>query len=222
MKQIKTLAMVLRRTDYGEADRIVNFITPRGQIAGLAKGVRKPKSKIAGGIEVFSINEIVFLEGKSDLKTIISARNKRFFSQIIRDYDRTETAYWAIKQIARASDGVDSGEFFEILQTALAALDDAEIPENLTRAWLNINLVLAGGEALNLEVDVHGERLSAEKRYDFDNFEKAFVENPRGRFDARHIKFLRLLASSEPRVLNKIVGGAEILREVEEILRVWS
>ena len=44
---IKTLAYVIRRTNYGEADRIINLITPEGKISAIAKGVRKEKSKLA-------------------------------------------------------------------------------------------------------------------------------------------------------------------------------
>ena len=38
MKQIKTFALVLNRTNYGEADRIVNFITPLGKKVAMARG----------------------------------------------------------------------------------------------------------------------------------------------------------------------------------------
>ena len=53
-QDIRTLGYVLRRTNYGEADRILNIITPEGKISAIAKGVRKEKSKLAGGIEMFS------------------------------------------------------------------------------------------------------------------------------------------------------------------------
>ena len=42
---IRTKAYVLRRTNYGEADRILNLITPEGKISVIAKGVLKEKSK---------------------------------------------------------------------------------------------------------------------------------------------------------------------------------
>jgi DNA repair protein RecO (recombination protein O) len=58
MKTIVTKGIVLTRTDYGEADRILHFLTPdQGKIAGIAKGVRKSKSKLAGGIELFSVSK---------------------------------------------------------------------------------------------------------------------------------------------------------------------
>ena len=46
-RDLRTKAIVLRRTDYGEADRILNLITPQGKIAVIAKGVRKEKSKLS-------------------------------------------------------------------------------------------------------------------------------------------------------------------------------
>ena len=42
-KDIRTLGYVLKRTNYGEADRILNLITPQGKISAIAKGVRKEK-----------------------------------------------------------------------------------------------------------------------------------------------------------------------------------
>ena len=44
LKDLKTRALVLRRTNYGESDRILNLITPVGKVSAMAKGVRKEKS----------------------------------------------------------------------------------------------------------------------------------------------------------------------------------
>jgi DNA repair protein RecO (recombination protein O) len=218
MRQNKTLALTLRRTNFGEADRIVNLITPSGKIAAVARGARRQKSKLAGGIEVFSLNEVVLIEGKSDMKTISSARMKEFFGEIIKDLDRTEFGYAAIKQIARASEHIQSAAFFEILLTTFRSLNDFAIPLELTRNWFELNLAAAIGEEINLEIDNMGEKLSPEKRYEFDNFDKVFVERETGRFGADHIKFLRLMLASEPRILAKISGGGKILMDISEII----
>lgn len=218
MRQNKTLALTLRRTNFGEADRIVNLITPSGKIAAVARGARRQKSKLAGGIEVFSLNEVVLIEGKSDMKTISSARMKEFFGEIIKDLDRTEFGYAAIKQIARASEHIQSAAFFEILLTTFRSLNDFVIPLELTRNWFELNLAAAIGEEINLEIDNEGEKLSPEKRYEFDNFDKVFMAHEAGRFGADHIKFLRLMLASEPRILAKISGGGKILMDISEII----
>ena len=50
MRDLKTKAIVLKRTDYGEADRILQLLTPDGKRSVIARGARKEKSKLAGGI----------------------------------------------------------------------------------------------------------------------------------------------------------------------------
>ena len=48
---LRTDAIVLRRTNYGEADRILQVITPSsGRLSVMARSVRKEKSRLAGGI----------------------------------------------------------------------------------------------------------------------------------------------------------------------------
>ena len=61
-KDLRTKAIVLRRTDYGEADRILQLLTPSGKRSVIARGVRKEKSKLAGGIELFSVRGGVIWE----------------------------------------------------------------------------------------------------------------------------------------------------------------
>lgn len=221
-KSKKTLAIVLRRTNYGEADRIVEFLTPGGKIAGMARGVRRQKSKLAGGVEVFSINEIVFAEGKSEMKTIISARMKEFFSEIVKDLERTELAYSAISKISRATEHIDNHDFFNILEGVFRSLNDFDIPLFLTQSWFEIRMAIAVGEEVNFEIDSFGAPLLADGKYNFDFYDKVFVPDSNGVFNSNHIKFLRLLASSEPRIIAKIIGGENILREVSEIVSVIS
>src|SRR5437016_3885105 len=48
-------AIVLRRMDYGEADRILTIMTPElGKLRVIAKGVRKVTSRKAGHVELFT------------------------------------------------------------------------------------------------------------------------------------------------------------------------
>ena len=59
MKSETTEAIVLRRTNYGEADRIIQFSTPLGHRSAMARGVRKSRSKLAGGVELLSLSQVV-------------------------------------------------------------------------------------------------------------------------------------------------------------------
>ena len=75
-QDLKTQAIVLRRTNYGEADRILNILTPQGKMAVMARGVRKEKSRLAGGIEMFCLSDIVVHQGRSEFAILTSAKMK--------------------------------------------------------------------------------------------------------------------------------------------------
>jgi hypothetical protein len=213
----KTLAIVLRRTDFGEADRIINLLTPNGKQVVIARGVRKPKSKLAGGIEFFSLNEVVLIEGKSEIKTLSSARMCEFFGEILKDFERTDFAYQAIKKVSNLCEHIESVEFFEILLKVFRSLNDFGISLDLVRKWFILKIAEFSGDEINLETDKNGKKLHANLKYDFDFYDKVFVESFNGKFDANDIKFLRLMVSSEPKVVSKIKGCDIFLNKIEEV-----
>ena len=55
VRSFKTEAIVLKRFNYGEADRILTLLTKReGKMTVIAKGVRKPSSRKRGHVELFN------------------------------------------------------------------------------------------------------------------------------------------------------------------------
>jgi len=66
MRSIKTRGIVIKRMNYGEADRILTVFTERlGKVKILAKGVRKITSKMAGNLEPYNLLEMELHEGKT-------------------------------------------------------------------------------------------------------------------------------------------------------------
>lgn len=60
VRLFSTPAIVLRRADYGEADRLLTLLTPeRGKLRVLAKGARKITSRKAGHIELFTQTQVL-------------------------------------------------------------------------------------------------------------------------------------------------------------------
>ncbi len=214
----KTLAIVLRRTDFGEADRIINLLTPNGKQVAIARGVRKPKSKLAGGIEFFSLNEAVLIEGKSEMKTLSSARMCEFFGEILKDFERTDFAYQTIKKVSNLCEHIESAEFFEILLTIFRSLNNYDIDLNLIKKWFNLKVAEFSGDEINLESDKNGNPLQADLNYSFDFYDRVFLEDANGEFCANDIKFLRLMVSSEPKIISKIKGCDIFLNKVTDII----
>jgi len=217
VKQLTAQAIILSRTDYGEADRILTVLTPEyGKLRVLARGVRKVKSKLAGGIELFSVSQISFIKGRGDIDTLVSTRLVKHYGHIVEDLERTMAAYELIKQLNRITeDEVEEG-YFELLHHAFAALDDRTIPLLLVQVWFSAQLLRLGGHTPNLQTDVSGAKLQPGEGYDF-SFESVCFDpsSGQGRFTADHIKLLRLLfAGHQPAALAKVQGSERLVKGI--------
>lgn len=223
MKQIKTEAIILRRTNYGEADRILKLLTPHdGVVSAIAKSVRKTKSKLAGGLELFATCDVTVLEGRGDLGIVTSARLKQFYGHILQDYDRMQFAYEAIKRVTKAVETVAEPEFYELLAHIYHCLDNLQIDWRLSEIWFRLKLAQLLGRGLSLRYDAAGAKLDAEKMYNFDIGDMGFVASANGRFGAADIKFLRLASVKSPEVLAHIGGLEDVLENCLWLSRVVS
>ncbi len=194
MKYLVTRGIVLARTDYGEADRIVTMLTPdHGKLRLMARGVRKPKSKLAGGIELFSVSDITFIEGKGEIGTLISSRLHTHYGKIVTDLDRVQLGYDLIKVLNKATEDHPEPAYFELLDQTLQALDSSAIHLDLIRLWFEAQLLRQAGHTPNLSTDTDHRKLAADQTYNFDFDHMAFTPHVRGRFSASHIKLLRLV-----------------------------
>lgn len=221
MNQLVTDGIVLARTNYGEADRIIRVLTPdSGKVSLMTRGVRKPKSKLAGGIELFSVSSLTYIRGRGDLGTLISARLEKHYGDIVKHIDRVQLGYELIKILDRATEDEPEAEYFELLQQAFEALNDASIDVALIRFWFNAQLIRLSGHSPNLSTDAAGERLSANEQYTFDFDAVLFAANASGKFQADHIKFLRLtFAGNTPGVLGQIQNGDTLLGQVSPLVQ---
>jgi len=221
VKQLLTEGIILSRTDYGEADRIITLLTPEhGKLRLMAKGVRKVKSKLAGGIELFSVSHITFIQGKSDVGTLISTRLIRHYGHIVKNIDRVQLGYELIKMLNKATEDEPEPEYFTLMDEAFAALDDVTIDEQLIKVWFQAQLLKLAGHSPNLTADIAGSSLDPGETYTFDFDKMALAQNSAGQLSADHIKYLRLLFSSNPsQTLAKVQGSAALLNNLEPLMR---
>ena len=215
----RTRAIVLRRTNYGEADRIVRLLTPLGQRSVMAKGVRREKSKLAGSIELFAVSDVVINSGKGDLGIITSARLVQFYRHILEDYDRLQFGYEAINLVSKASENIDEPEWYGTLSEVFMGLDAMTIPLQLTQSWFYLHYAELTGYELNLERDVTGQVLAPDKTYMYDVSEKGLRLSAQGDITAAHIKLLRIMAAKPISAIAQIGGVADILPDCWLIAR---
>jgi DNA repair protein RecO (recombination protein O) len=211
----QTLAIVLRRTNYSEADRILQLITPNGKCSVMAKGVRREKSRLAGGIELFAICEVSIADGKGELGILTSARLVVFFNHIMEDYNRMQFAYSAIKLVSGASEMVDGPDWYDLLAGTLAGLDSRSTQFDIIQTWFYLRYSALLGYELSLLYDVAGNKLSSEKKYHYDASERGLRESSDGEVTVEHIKLLRLIATKSLKIIAQISG-------VEEVMSVCS
>lgn len=211
MKRISTKAIILRRINYEEADRIITAITPdHGKVSLYAKGVRKSGSKLAGGLELFSVSDIVLIEGKGTLKTIISARLDRHFGHVTEDISVTMLAYEFLKLIDDHTQEQCEQDFFLLLERGLSALH-ARQPKDLVELWFLAQLLRASGRAVNVEAQVSGEPFKEDVNYMFDHDAMGFSVHKNGQYGPQSIKFLRLMFKVQTPVNVLKVQDAEAL-----------
>lgn len=219
MRQIVTRGIVLSRTDYGEADRILTILTPdQGKISLLAKGVRRIKSKLAGGIELFSVSELTYIPGRNDLGTLISARMQQHFGDIVKNIEVTMLAYDLLKRLNRATEAAAGPEYFELLQRALQALNKGLTPK-LTELWFDAQLLRLAGHQPNLYQDAAGQRLSGDQPYAFNFEQMVFQPSRQGAYWPSHIKFLRVVfGSATATTLQKVRGVDDVLEPCGQLV----
>lgn len=212
MKQIVAEAIVLTRVDYGEADRIITVLTPHnGKVRLIAKGVRRIKSKLAGGIELFSVSNITYISGRGEIGTLISTRLAVHYGDIVKQIDRTMLGYAIIKQLNKATEDESEPEYFTLLQRAFESLDDVSISLDVVRLSFNAQLLTLGGYGPNLRTDAFKAPLAVDKTYDFNFDDSALIARDGGVFGVDHIKYMRLaFGNMTARGLSKVHGSANL------------
>ena len=80
-----TEAIVLKRTDLGEADRILTLFTPgKGKIRAVAKGARRPISKLAGHLDLLCRSQLQLALGRN-LDIVTQAEGRENFLHLRND-----------------------------------------------------------------------------------------------------------------------------------------
>lgn len=220
-KDIRTLGYVLRRTNYGEVDRILNIITPQGKILAIAKGVRKEKSKLAGGIEIFTLSDFNIHLGRGEFGIVTSAKMQKYYNNIVKDFAKMELAAMLLKRVSKVAENSDNPEYFRIVDQSLAGLNTGD-DNGLVEAWFLINLAKAIGEEINLYRDTSGEKLDQGLKYYWDVAENAFVVDEGGDFGVDEIKMLRLMMTMDLYVVRRVKVDVEMLRKVLNFARMAS
>jgi DNA repair protein RecO (recombination protein O) len=119
-------AVVLRRQDFGEADRVITLYTPtHGKLRAIAKGVRRVKSRIGGHVELFTHVNVLVAQGRN-LDIITQAETARPFGAIRDDLWKAAYACYCAELVDRLTEErLEHRAVFDLLLEVFTYLDGA-------------------------------------------------------------------------------------------------
>lgn len=155
----QTSAIVLSRFELGEADRVLTLLTPHdGKIKAIAKGVRRPRSRIGGAVEPFAELHLVLAHGRT-FDVVTSASVGHAWLRLRDGLESTATA-WYIGELAERAVEERAAAYpvYALLRRAYQLLDDGMAPARVAR-WFEFGLADALGMRPEVERCVECDRV---------------------------------------------------------------
>jgi len=153
MSDFSSRAIVLRHTDYGEADRIVTFLTPHyGRVKGFARAARKSRKRFGTALECFAEIELNWSRrGSGELVSLRDAELVSLRSGLRRDLETLTLAGYGCELCEALFD--ESGASVELYGLLQAFLDhlDAEGFSAEARLLIELRLLALAGYVPHLQ-----------------------------------------------------------------------
>lgn len=146
MSFLKTRGIVIREVSTGEADKIITiFSRNRGRISALARGGKRPKSKLAAASQMMCYGEYVLYSGK-ELYTVNSGEVLEPFYEIRNDMVKlTYAAHFMDIVLDIVQENQPAPKLLQLLLNSLYMLAKTEKqPELISRIFELRALVTAG------------------------------------------------------------------------------
>ena len=168
MPSLSTNALVIRRSDYSEYDRMVTLFSPdHGRIDAIARGCRKPKSPLLNACEPFT-SGVFQLYQKGERFSIEQCQISESFYELRTDYDRLQHGvYWLKLLDASVMPDVPMQDLFLITLRALAHLNYSDLPAELLTMAFEMHLMAQLGYAPRVDACQKCSRpIDGEARFD--------------------------------------------------------
>ncbi len=133
-RNYQTEAIIIKKTKLGEADRILTLYTPDlGKIQAVAKGVRRPRSKLAGHLELLTHSLVSLARGRN-LDTITGSQTINSFLPLKSDLGLTSYALYATELVSQfTADHIENRPLFQLLLETMQQLCQAGDSELVLR-----------------------------------------------------------------------------------------
>ena len=169
-KNYTTDAINLKSYDLSDADKIIlMYSKDKGLIKGVAKGVKKPKSKLGARMDSLIANTIMFAKGRN-MDTICQAQSINTFKDSRQDIDKLMCSSYISEIVSNFGVEEDpcAKEVYELLYKALDKISRAESKKDVLIATIKFQLKMMLISGFSLELDsclCCGERVLNEDMY---------------------------------------------------------
>jgi DNA repair protein RecO (recombination protein O) len=223
----RTEALILRRSDYSEADRLLVIATPGGKRRVIARGVRKTTSRIAGHIELFTHTTLLLAIGRN-LDIITQSQVLDRWHHLHSSLELLSYAYYTAELYDRFTQEQEENiPLFRLLVETFTALNTTRNADLLLRSY-ELKLLTNMGYRPHLHRCVVCQDTLTPQA---DRFSSALggVLCPRDAEADRNalpmqfhtFKTLRYLQSQPFAAVERLTISAEVRTEAEAILRTY-
>ena len=140
-RRYTTDAIVLSRFDLGEADRVLTLITPAGgKLKAIAKGIRRPTSRLGGSLEPFAELTVALARGRT-FDVVTEVRVGHAWLKLRDDLESAATAWYLAELADRSLEERHAAEpLYALLRRAYELLDAGMAPGRVAR-WFEMHLL---------------------------------------------------------------------------------
>jgi DNA repair protein RecO (recombination protein O) len=215
-------AVILRKVDYGEADRIFTLLTrTHGKVGAIAKGVRRTESRLAPSLELYSNVDVLLAKGRGELDVVAQVQRlpgPRMAGEVERMSHAALVAELA-ERVCEDRHPVDG--VYELTVMALDELARESNPRRASAYFLMSALDLLG-YAPQLVVCASCERPLEAKPAAFSAAAGGFLcdrdDLGMPKVSLAAIKVLRLMAAGDLQTYRRLKLDDALVDEVERVL----
>src|SRR5258708_21802321 len=141
-RSFKTAAIVLRRQDYGEADRLLTIFTPEhGKLRVIAKGVNKPAGRKTGHVELFTRSTMLIRRGR-EIHVVSQAEMVEPFLPLHEELERGAYANYVAELLDHFTELEEQNTaLFRLLDSALGWLAQPNADLRLAARYYELHLL---------------------------------------------------------------------------------
>lgn len=226
MGTYKTKGIIIKRSDLGEADKIITaFSDSDGKIKGKAKGIRFVLAKNAGHLELFNYSDLMMVKSQGEIEKIATASTIESFQNIRKDLKKTALAYYFCELVDTLTVLKEKNKkIFELLLGSLRFLDKNGKKE-LFSDYFKLNLLSFLGYKPELSFCVHcRKKLEPIDNYFSSPFGGLLCPNcffkyaKKGvKISKNGVKILRALLSYDLEIINRLKIDLKPEKEVKEV-----